>query len=241
MKKQIVTLMAVLLVSATAIALTTLPGLNAFTYYTATFVVSPEGAGTVNPTSAKVLAGSQTSNITATANAGYSFEGWYDGETLLSTENPHKFTLSSDITITAKFKQEAAHVVLGFVKPGCEGMGTVSVSPAGTPVDGGYKYNHGTQLTLKASAAKGHEFVRWEDARGNSLSASATYGFTVNEDGAVYAVFKVLENYKDDLVAFPGAEGYGRFTTGGRAVDGRGSKVYYVTRLDDSGDRKSVV
>ncbi len=236
MKKQIVTLMAVLLVSATAIALTTLPGLNAFTYYTATFVVSPEGAGTVSPASAKVLAGSQTSNITATANAGYSFEGWYDGETLLSTENPHKFTLSSDITITAKFKQEAAHVVLGFVKPGCEGMGTVSVSPAGTPVEGGYKYNHGTQLTLKASAAKGHEFVRWEDARGNSLSASATYGFTVNEDGAVYAVFKVLDNYKDDLVAFPGAEGWGRFTTGGRPVDGQGAKVYYVTRLDDTGE-----
>ena len=45
-----------------------------------------------------------------------------------------------------------------------------------------------------------------------------------------------MDNYKDDLVAFPGCEGYGRFTTGGRAIDGRGSKVYYVTRLDDSGE-----
>ena len=102
MKKQIMTLLAVLLTFTTAIALTTLPGLNAFTYYTATFVVSPEGAGTVNPVSARVLAGTETSNITATANAGFSFEGWYAGETLLSTENPHKFTLTSDITITAK-------------------------------------------------------------------------------------------------------------------------------------------
>ena len=228
--------MAVLLVSVTAIALTTLPGLNAFTYYTATFVVSPEGAGSVNPTSAKVLAGTQTSNITATANAGYSFEGWYDGETLLSIENPHKFTLSSDITITAKFKQEAAHTVLGFIKSGCEGMGTVSVSPTGTAVEGGYKFNHGTEVTLKASPAKGHEFVRWEDANGNSLSTNAAYSFTINEDCAVYAVFKVMENYNPDLISFPGCEGWGRFTTGGRAVDGRGSKVYYVTRLDDSGE-----
>ena len=236
MKKQIMTLMAVLLVSATAIALTILPGLNAFTYYTATFVVSPEGAGTVNPASAKVLAGTQTSNITATANVGYSFEGWYDGETLLSTENPHKFTLSSDITITARFKQEAAHTVLGFIKAGCEGMGSVSVSPTGTAVEGGYKFNHCTNVTLKASPATGHEFVRWEDAKGNSLSTNATYSFTINEDCAVYAVFKVMENDHADLISFPGCEGWGRFTTGGRAVDSRGSKVYYVTRLDDTGE-----
>lgn len=228
------TLLAVLLTCTAAIALTTLPGIHAFTYYTATFVVSPENAGTVNPTSAKVLAGTETSSITATANAGFSFEGWYDGETLLSTENPHKFTLNGNITITAKFKQEAAHTVLGFIKPGCEGMGTVSVSPEGTATSGGYMYNHGTKVAVTATAAKGHQFDRWENGSGATLSTSATYSFTINEDCAVYAVFSKLLNYQDDLIAFPGCEGYGRFTTGGRMVDSRGSKVYYVTRLDDS-------
>lgn len=234
MKRQFTILMAVLLACTTAIALTTWPGLQAFTYVTVTFVVAPDGAGTVSPTSARVLKGTQTSNISATANAGYSFEGWYDGETLLSTENPHKFTLNNDVTITAKFKAEAAHTVLGFVKAGCEGMGTVSVSPEGTAVEGGYKFNHGTSVSLTATPNTGHQFVRWEDGSGSVLSTSAAYSFTINEDCAVYAVFQQLENYKADLVAFPGCEGYGRFTTGGRAVDGRGSKVYYVTRLDDS-------
>lgn len=38
-------------------------------------------------------------------------------------------------------------------------------------------------------------------------------------------------------IAFPGAEGWGRFATGGRSVDPViGSKVYYVTRLDDCSD-----
>lgn len=36
--------------------------------------------------------------------------------------------------------------------------------------------------------------------------------------------------------AFPGAEGWGRYATGGRAIDQRGSTVKYVTRLDDCTD-----
>lgn len=36
--------------------------------------------------------------------------------------------------------------------------------------------------------------------------------------------------------AFPGAEGWGRYATGGRAIDQRGSIVKYVTRLDDCTD-----
>lgn len=236
MKKQILLLLVLVLTCSTAIALATLPGMHAFTYYTATFVVAPEGAGTVTPASAKVLAGTETSNITATANAGYSFEGWYIDGTLVSTENPHKFKLTADVTITAQFKQEEAHTMQGFIKAGCEGMGAVAVNPEGTTVEGGYKYNHGTLVTLKATAAKGHEFVRWENAGGSSLSTNTIYSFTVNEDCAVYAVFKKIDNYNPDLVSFPGAEGYGRFTTGGRAIDGRGSKVYYVTRLDDTGE-----
>ncbi len=42
-------------------------------------------------------------------------------------------------------------------------------------------------------------------------------------------------------LAFPGAEGWGRFATGGRATDPFvGSNVYYVTRLDDCADNALV-
>lgn len=236
MKKQILALLTFLLACGAVFAWTTLPGIQAFTYYTATFVVAPEGAGSVSPSSSKVLAGTKTGNITATAHAGYSFEGWYIDGTLVSTENPSQFTLNSDVTITAQFRQEAACMLVYAVKPSCEGMGSVAVSPSGTAVEGGLMFNHGTLVTLKASPAKGHRFVRWENAAGEELSTSSSYQFTLTDDTTVYAVFSKLENYNPELIAFPGCEGYGRFTSGGRMFDSRGSKVYYVTRLDDTGE-----
>ena len=235
MKRQTLILMAVLLTSTAAIALTFLPGTTAFTYYDATIVISPEGAGTVSPMTAHKLSGT-SAKFTATANAGYSFAGWYDGETLLSTDNPYTHTLTANITITAKFNAEAAHTVTGFIKPGCEAMGTVTATPEGAAVDGGYKYTHGAVVSLTAAPNKGYKFDKWVDGAVQTLSTEGTYQFTVNDDMTVYGVFSPLENYNPDLVSFPGAEGYGRFTTGGRAIDGRGSKVYYVTRLDDCAD-----
>ena len=115
-------------------------------------------------------------------------------------------------------------------------MGTVTTSPQGISVDGGYKFTSNTSVTVKATPNKGYTFVRWEDGTGATVSTNSSYTFTIMNDMALYAVFQKLENYNADLISFPGAEGYGRFTTGGRMIDGRGSKVYYVTRLDDSNE-----
>ena len=176
--------------------------------------------------------------ISATSNPGYEFAGWYIDDELKGTDaSSFKFmTAESNMTVVAKFNALAAcHLTLA-VKAGNEDKGTVSVIPLGTSTEQGYKYTSGTEVTIKAFPNKGYQFDRWEDANGEVLSTSASYTFTINTDMAVYAVFSALENYKADLVSFPGAEGWGRFTTGGRMVDSRGAKVYYVTRLDDTGE-----
>jgi len=244
MKKQILILLSVLLTSIATIVLASQNGLNGV--ITVTFQVDPAGAGDVllsgqKKTSATAFSG-YNMTISATANPGYAFEGWYiDGEKKGSEASSFTFmTAATNMTVVAKFETLAASTLTYGLKPGCEGTGTVSVSPIGTPVEGGYKYTTGSTVTAKATANKGYQFVRWEDGNGTELSTSTPYTFTINSDMTLYAVFEQLPNYNPDLISFPGAEGYGRFTTGGRTVDGRGSKVYYVTRLDDCPDNNLV-
>ena len=236
MKKQILLLLALLLTCTTAIALTSLSALLAGNTVHLSVTIDPEGAGSVERPERDIVVGGNAT-FTAVANAGFGFDGWYVNGELVSAANPYQFkSVQTDLNIVAKFNSLAASTLTCSVKPGCEGMGTVRVSPEGSVSGNSHLINSGTQVTVTATPNKGHQFVCWEDGGGTTLSTSATYSFTLNGDLTVYAVFERLENYRDDLVSFPGAEGYGRFTTGGRAVDGRGSKVYYVTRLDDTGE-----
>lgn len=44
--------------------------------------------------------------VTATANSGYAFDGWYINDILVSSDAEYRFLVSTDVTITAKFTEE---------------------------------------------------------------------------------------------------------------------------------------
>lgn len=240
MKRQITILVVGLLICVTAIAFTKVQRTQSV--INVTFTVDPASAGDVllsgSPTTTSKAFSDMEMAVSARANPGYQFEGWYIDNELKGTDaSSFKFmTANTDMTVVAKFNTLAANTLICTPKPGCDNMGTVSVVPIGTVNGNEHLINSGETVTLKATAATGHQFDRWEDGSGTTLSTSSTYTFTLTEDRTIYAVFSKLNNYQDDLVSFPGAEGYGRFTTGGRMIDSRGSKVYYVTRLDDSNE-----
>lgn len=70
--------------------------------YRVTLKTDPQDGGTV--TGGSYDTGEHKATVTATANQGYYFIGWYDGDELISGDASHTFTVEQDgITLTAKF------------------------------------------------------------------------------------------------------------------------------------------
>lgn len=69
--------------------------------YTITVSASPTAGGTVS--GGGTYRSGKPCTLTATPNAGYTFDGWYEGSTKLSSNTSYSFTVSSSRTITGKF------------------------------------------------------------------------------------------------------------------------------------------
>jgi hypothetical protein len=58
----------------------------------------------------KIVEWGYEATLTAREEQGYHLEGWYDGRTLLSRDNPYEYVVEDNITITAKFADGAPSV-----------------------------------------------------------------------------------------------------------------------------------
>ena len=116
--------------------------------------------------------------LTATTNTGYSFLGWFDGETLLSEEADYTFVVIADLILTAKWKVN--HYTVTIDK---------NISEAGS-VSGDGEYEFGTSVTVTVQSNTGYTFIGWY--RGDVLvSESESYTFTMPDGIALTAKWKV--------------------------------------------------
>ncbi len=115
-----------------------------------------------------------TATLTATADNGATFVGWYDSDgNLVSSSESYTFTVTKAVTLKAKFAYTVTAVA----------SRSGNVSGAGTCIVG-------KSITLKASSDSGAKFSGWYDTSGNLLSTSKTYKFTPTANTTVYALFK---------------------------------------------------
>ena len=143
------------------------------TYYTITTNVTPTGAGTV--TGGGTYPEGSSVTLTATANPGYTFSQWNDG----NTQNPRTITVTGNATYTATFTQDNYII-------------TVNASPTnGGTVTGGGAYHYGETATLTATPNTNFEFQGWSDGstdnpRTITVTGNATYTAVFSEVGSVY-------------------------------------------------------
>ena len=172
--------------------------------YAINAVVTPEGSGTVTGTGNYIHGA--TATLTATANEGYTFVNWTDGNTAVSTDAIYSFTVEGSKTLKANFSLNSYAI------------STTANPVAGGTVSGAGTYNHGTSVTLNATANEGYYFVNWTK-NGTTVSTSTSY--TVNVTGAAdYVANFSLYNYDITATANP---------TEGGTVTGTGNYEHFET------------
>ena len=143
-------------------------------------------AGSITSLNGKYTIGEQTS-ITASTNDGYTWLGWYHGDTFLTKDFTYSFTMPSEnVTYTAKWIQCPISVSSEDTT-----LGTVSGLPRKTVV--------GDSYTVEAIKNIGSHFIGWYKGA-EFFTEEASFTFTMPNSGSVqyiakWKIDKALENF----------------------------------------------
>jgi hypothetical protein len=114
--------------------------------------------------------------VTVTVNNGYIFDGWYEGDTKVSTYRTYTFVVTNSRALEARF------IIMHTV--------TVTASPGGS-ASGGGTFAPGENCTVHASVDEHYTFAGWYEGE-TRLTASLTYSFTVTSSKAIEARFNIV-------------------------------------------------
>jgi hypothetical protein len=141
--------------------------------YTIAASAAPAEGGTVTNTG--LYPENSAAPLIATPNAGYAFESWTEGGTVVSTNPNYTFTVTSDRTLVANFS--AGSLI------------TVSSSPVdGGTAEGAGSFVNGSSVTVQAQAAANYTFVNWTE-NAVQVSTNPSYTFTAAADRDLVAHF----------------------------------------------------
>ena len=146
----------------------------------------------------------ETVTATATAEDGFTFEGWYDASGKLITTNTtytYVETKESVNTYYARFSGSVTQTYIRQVKNGNTWENTTD-DKIGTL--GRYTYTDaaGMPISSTATAGKGYKFVGWYDSTGTKVADSmlsndgATISYTTTGDATYYARFETTYTVK---------------------------------------------
>lgn len=164
--------------------------------------------------------------IAATANYGFDFVGWDDG----NTENPRSVTVAEAKTYVALFERHNFGVNLFIDDPtaadgrvkGSNAFGTVSASQNGAVSVGGNEYNYQSTVRVQAVENPGYRFLHWTGTKVGDTASSSIYttdrAFDVYMDGtydltAVYEPISYTASVTTSCTAAQNSIGVRRYGT----------------------------
>lgn len=155
-----------------------------------TTTVFPAGSGSItsSPNNSVYTVGDNVI-LTANRNFGYQFKEWRDANTdaLVSTANPYTLTLNSDVSLKAVFNAINTYSLALNTQGGAPTY-MISVSPAGTTVNGQTMYEEGTNVTLTPSSNTILTFTNWSTGE---TSPTLTVPMTQNQN--ITAVYSAVD------------------------------------------------
>lgn len=131
--------------------------------------------------------------LTASANAGFTFVGWYDdSNTFISNTNPYTYNApNSTKTIRARFKNETVHQVT--VSYTCTSPST-TVKATETPYVGEV-----TASTFTAGTPVGFTFTSWTVGDGLTITSGSTSSNSISVTTKSSGSYTLTANYTEDL------------------------------------------
>ena len=134
--------------------------------------------------------------ITATPVGGYTFIGWFDGETKI-TESA-TYTIPEDttgtVTYTAKFVGNVDQKLTVNVGNGSVTAEYGSITRKWNVTQTNIPFTKGTYFTLTAKANGGFEFLYWVDKDFRIVSFDSSYSFYLGDDKTLTAVYRETES-----------------------------------------------
>lgn len=162
------------------------------TYYSFNAIVSPHGAGSLNSTNARYVAGA-TVSLRTYNNTGYKFVGWQDANGVnLSSSTSYNYTMPNhDVTLTALYSYDPS------VPANPDSMATrYTVNVVSKPMGGG-SFNttsatveEGGNVRLYAYTNTGYQFLHWENEQGDIISSEQNFYYVMPHGNTrIYGVF----------------------------------------------------
>ncbi|MGN0583931.1 MAG: SpaA isopeptide-forming pilin-related protein, partial [Ruminococcus sp.] len=136
----------------------------------------------------------ETIIISAAANEGFIFEGWYDGEgNLITTNNEYSYSEKQEgvNTYYARFSDSVTQTYIRQVGSGDSWQNTED-DAVGTLDRYSYTDAVGTLISSTATAVSGYKFVGWYDSNGKAVTTDATLSYTTTGNATYYARFSKL-------------------------------------------------